>query len=888
MGGESLMTSKQTTRLGKSPEEGIKAPVVVASIANLPLTGLPVISGVQLVEGDRVLVKDQTDATQNGIYCAFVGNWDRANDWNKSNDVVNGQLVLDSNSGQLYRASFSGDFSINVTEVNFYIVQSFNSKDDVTLISALLDDTYQIGDVVRIKSIDGNANETTMIFDVISSVAEDTENGIYSGVSHSFVMRDRDLLYSNTLTKLLNRRDFKVGTVVRVGDRDDGLFDVVTLSSLGGGSLNGFKDINLIGSPLLALTARPTKKGFSLVQLGSVGDGVSDDTLAINYAVNSGIDTITMGGKSKSYHCDQIEFQTPLLIQANGAKFLKKSEDIINISIESNDVRFKNVIFDGNNSNVFQALVAVRLIGQLGATGFEFKDCTFQNIVGSQVFDRDQWGLQIASDGAKGIVDGCTFRNISNTNTTGVTNSGFNGGLFIVGGDDPTADPSLGSDLITVNNCRFYEMWTDNIAGDWTLSATDAIRVFSQQSLGSDDGEINYGLVFSNIFMRDIQKTGIKIAGARGVKMSNIEIDGPRRGGDTIQMLAAIRLQASDHCIIKGLKMRARSQFIFNISCSNVLIDGVQFQPQLEAGQSDGITTAAFNFQSVDGDNTSKIIISNVEASLVRKLMFFDLTGITEPGYVFHDITFNNVHVSHLEDSTSTLSVETNRVDGIEFNDCKFLDKFDNVLEIFQFRDTKGIKINNCYGEFRRSITRFVASVLPAPLDVHDVTIQNSKFKRPDTQSGDTTYSSLVLKNSNGTPLKDVKIHNVEVSVPSYDVTSNQTIVGVNLIKSHITDLTMSIRDVGVANPGTALFGTLVDCTVDGVMLKSEVGKSGTVYAIQDDSNSSRNLISNVRSDERGVRLLGDKSLVGNVAAWTQSVNDTGVGNTIGTTHLFT
>ena len=190
------MTSKQTSRLGKSPEEGIKAPVVVASIANLSLTGLPIISGVQLVEGDRVLIKEQTDSTQNGIYCAAVGNWDRASDWNKSNDVVNGQLVLDANSGQLYRAAFTGDFSINVTQINFFIVQSFNSKDRSNISEMLNDATLNLDDVIHVKEDTIGSGSKVMIFDVVTIVTEDTPNGIYTGIANtnlSFVLRDTNI-----------------------------------------------------------------------------------------------------------------------------------------------------------------------------------------------------------------------------------------------------------------------------------------------------------------------------------------------------------------------------------------------------------------------------------------------------------------------------------------------------------------------------------------------------------------------------------------------------------------------------------------------------------------------------------------------------------------------
>ena len=57
-----------------------KASVVAASTTNLTLSGAQTIDGVSVIAGDRVLVKDQTTASDNGIYLCASGSWTRTTD----------------------------------------------------------------------------------------------------------------------------------------------------------------------------------------------------------------------------------------------------------------------------------------------------------------------------------------------------------------------------------------------------------------------------------------------------------------------------------------------------------------------------------------------------------------------------------------------------------------------------------------------------------------------------------------------------------------------------------------------------------------------------------------------------------------------------------------
>jgi hypothetical protein len=74
----------------------VHASAVAATATNVDLAtgGLLEIDGVQLVEDNRVLVKSQSNATQNGIYLAKPGAWVRAADYNSSAEIQGGDFTF--------------------------------------------------------------------------------------------------------------------------------------------------------------------------------------------------------------------------------------------------------------------------------------------------------------------------------------------------------------------------------------------------------------------------------------------------------------------------------------------------------------------------------------------------------------------------------------------------------------------------------------------------------------------------------------------------------------------------------------------------------------------------------------------------------------------------
>ena len=119
-----MVSPSTDRRYGVAPNLAYKAPCRLATTANLySMNGLLTIDDVVTVSGDRVLVKDQTDATKNGVWVADTGDWTRDVDFNGNRDIVKGTMVHvtsgSTNAKSWWQVSTDNPITIGTSSIGF-------------------------------------------------------------------------------------------------------------------------------------------------------------------------------------------------------------------------------------------------------------------------------------------------------------------------------------------------------------------------------------------------------------------------------------------------------------------------------------------------------------------------------------------------------------------------------------------------------------------------------------------------------------------------------------------------------------------------------------------------------------------------------------------------
>lgn len=183
----------------------VKDSVRVATAENITLSGLQTIDGVLLQAGDRVLVKNQISAANNGLYAAAVGTWSRTTDANSSANVTAGLFVFveegNENADSGWVLSTNQTITLGTTPLSF---AQFSGAGQITAGAGLT----KTGNTIDIET--ASANRIVINSNNIDLAATGVTAGVYGGITvdaYGRVTTATNNLFGNSA----------VGYVVRVG-----------------------------------------------------------------------------------------------------------------------------------------------------------------------------------------------------------------------------------------------------------------------------------------------------------------------------------------------------------------------------------------------------------------------------------------------------------------------------------------------------------------------------------------------------------------------------------------------------------------------------------------------------------------------------------------------
>ena len=253
-----MTSATSTRRRGLTGHTTIKSPVITASTVaggNITLSAEQTVDGIALVAGDRVLVKDQTDGTENGIYLVATSTWAREPDWDGVGDVVEGTMT------QVNRGT--------INALTWWLVSNTGTitpgTTDVTLVQGLTDVGISATSTVTDESSD------TTCFPVFMTAATGN-NALKSGSNLTFNSSTGEVTgtgFTGTLDGILGGGTPAAATVTTLAVNGDITTDADGTDSIGATAkrwLKGWFDS-------LTVTGEVVAAGFTGTLDGILGGG---------------------------------------------------------------------------------------------------------------------------------------------------------------------------------------------------------------------------------------------------------------------------------------------------------------------------------------------------------------------------------------------------------------------------------------------------------------------------------------------------------------------------------------------------------------------------------------------------------------------------------------
>lgn len=455
---------------------------------------------------------------------------------------------------------------------------------------------------------------------------------------------------------------------------------------------------------------------------GAVGDGVADDTAAIQSAIDNGNTLYFPEGTYKI--TSSLDWSVSAF--SYGDAILKMSGAFSQLALfDGQDILIEQLNFTGNNSDgTTEANLAVCRIAE--GSSIKFIGCNWFDIKG---YTNNQYGIELSAENSDVEFLDCTFKNItatgSNPPSEGVT-PGFCGGIFMQKDTDPTTPTRL-----YISGCLFEDIFTTRnpsyVGADPTDYDADAIRLY----IASADFETTarHDVLIESCRFHNIQKRAIKNTGVHGVVVNNIYVEAFSSVDATRPRMSAIMsFQPARSCTVSNVYATGRFSYLFRIVGSDIKITNVHFDARFA-----GYVQYAFAVEDRALIEEKNINISSCFLKgILRLYRSIDNTDGSGSSYSTSKVTLKDINAEYLE--VLGVSVTTNYL--IELWNCN-----DAVIDNVRinkgsedFIDANGIEVN-------RTINTSILNCVFE--DIGEIGLETF-----NTETGTATSSKMLLKDT--------------------------------------------------------------------------------------------------------------------------------------------
>jgi hypothetical protein len=167
------------------------AAAVVATTGNITLSGTQTIDGIGVIAGERVLVKEQTTAANNGVYVVAASTWSRSTDADTNTKIAAAQVPIlkgTANGGKTFITGFRATDTLDFSAMSWYPILNGPNSITVTELANDAVETAKIADSnVTVGKLADSAVETAKIADANITAAK--LNGAQSGAAPIYGVR---------------------------------------------------------------------------------------------------------------------------------------------------------------------------------------------------------------------------------------------------------------------------------------------------------------------------------------------------------------------------------------------------------------------------------------------------------------------------------------------------------------------------------------------------------------------------------------------------------------------------------------------------------------------------------------------------------------------------